>query len=110
MPTPITEPQEVEMLELRKAALVYRAINHKLRQKMIQLIYKKEPVTVTAIYTNLRIEQSVVSQHLGILRRAGLVHAEKEGKHVYYTINTGRLEQLHSSAEELIKNNAKKPT
>ena len=110
MPTPGSDSLQIEALCLKKASLVYRAVNHKLRQKMLQFIYKNEPVTVTAIYTKLRLEQSVASQHLAILRRAGLVDHQKEGKHVYYSIQIDRLQQLHTIADELLKKNAKRAT
>ena len=37
----------IEIVEIKKAVLVYRAINHKLRQQMMKLIHKKDKMTVT---------------------------------------------------------------
>ena len=72
--------QEIQLdyAELRKAVLVLRAINHKLRQRMIDLLEENERMTVTDIYIKLRLEQSVASQHLAILpgSREGCGHAE----------------------------------
>ena len=53
--------------ELRKAVLVLRAVNHKLRQRIIGLLEENNEMTVTDIYIKLRLEQSVASQHLAIL-------------------------------------------
>jgi len=64
---------DVEVIKLKKAALVLRAINHKLRQQIIQLIHQNGRMTVTEIYVKLRLEQSVASQHLAILRKANFV-------------------------------------
>jgi len=58
---------------LRKAVLVLRAVNHKLRQRIIDLLEEGNNMTVTDIYIKLRLEQSVASQHLAILRRSGVV-------------------------------------
>ena len=33
------------------------------------------------------VTQPTVSHHLGVLRRAGLVHARREGKQVFYSLN-----------------------
>lgn len=96
-------PVEIDSLALQKAALQYRAINHKLRQQILQLLHKNSRMMVTSIYVKLRIEQSVASQHLAILRRAKLVTAEREGKSIYYSVNYPRLVQLHSIAEQLTK-------
>jgi DNA-binding transcriptional ArsR family regulator len=60
-------------LHMKKSMLILRALNHKLRQQILKLLDEKRKVTVTEIYIELRLEQSVTSQHLAILRRAGLV-------------------------------------
>jgi len=75
---------ELDYAELRKAVLVLRAVNHKL-----------------SIYIKLRLEQSVASQHLAILRRAGVVVTDREGKFIYYSIDKERLNQISRLVEEL---------
>ncbi len=87
--------------ELRKAVLVLRAVNHKLRQRIIELLEENERMTVTEIYIKLRLEQSVASQHLAILRRAGVVNTERQGKYIYYSLNNERLSQISRLIEEL---------
>ena len=95
--------QEIQLdySELRKAVLVLRAINHKLRQRMINLLEENGSMTVTDIYVKLRLEQSVASQHLAILRRAGVVVTQRQGKYIYYSLNKDRLEQISGLIEEL---------
>jgi DNA-binding transcriptional ArsR family regulator len=46
------------------------------------------------VYAKLKIEQSVASQHLAILRNANIVVTEREGKFIYYTINKQRLAEI----------------
>ena len=41
---------QLDYSELRKAVLVLRAVNHKLRQRVIDLLEDGEPMTVTDIY------------------------------------------------------------
>src|SRR5215203_4393874 len=86
----------LDYAELRKAALVLRAVNHKLRQRMIDLLEESQRMTVTDIYVKLRLEQSVASQHLAILRKAGVVQTERNGKFIFYSLDTGRLTQISS--------------
>ena len=95
--------QEIQLdyAELRKAVLVLRAINHKLRQRMIDLLEENDKMTVTDIYIKLRLEQSVASQHLAILRRAGVVITDRNGKFIYYSLNKERLSQISQLVEEL---------
>ena len=92
---------QLDYTELRKAVLVLRAVNHKLRQRIIDLLETGETMTVTDIYIKLRLEQSVASQHLAILRRAGVVITERQGKFIYYSLNHERLEQISKLVEDL---------
>ena len=90
----------VNLLNTKKAALILRAVNHKLRQQMLKLIDENGKMTVTELYLKLRLEQSVASQHLAILRKAGLVNTIRNGKFIRYSINAERLEELN----EFVKN------
>ena len=82
---------------LRKAVLALRAVNHRLRQEMIEFLQEREQTTVTDIYVKLRIEQSVASQHLAILRRAEIVDTTRDGKFIYYSLNDDKLIIDHSN-------------
>lgn len=92
---------ELDYAELRKAVLVLRAVNHKLRQSIIDLLEENQRMTVTDIYIKLRLEQSVASQHLAILRRAGVVDTERKGKFIFYKLDNDRLTQISRLVEEL---------
>lgn len=93
----------VDLLNTKKAALVLRAINHKLRQQILKLIDEQEKITVTELYQKLKLEQSVASQHLAILRKAGFVKTSRTGKFIYYSVNARRLEELNQFVNELLK-------
>jgi DNA-binding transcriptional ArsR family regulator len=95
-------PLQIDYLSIKKAALVLRALNHKLRQQMIKLLEEHQRMTVTDLYVQLRLEQSVASQHLAILRRAGIVKAERDGKFIYYRINEERVRRINSFVETLL--------
>ena len=92
---------QLDYAELRKAVLVLRAVNHKLRQRIIDLLEENDSMTVTDIYIKLRLEQSVASQHLAILRRAGVVDTRREGKFIHYSLDKDRLSQISRLVEEL---------
>lgn len=92
---------QLDYAELRKAVLVLRAVNHKLRQSIIDLLEENDKMTVTDIYIKLRLEQSVASQHLAILRRAGVVATDRQGKFIYYSLDKDRLSQISRLVEEL---------
>ncbi len=93
---------ESNYLKFKKAALILRAINHKLRQKIIQTIYEHKRISVTDLYIQLRLEQSVASQHLAILRKADFVSTVREGKFIYYTVNLDRIEEVLNFSNNLV--------
>lgn len=101
---PVQPDQElkIDAIQLRKAALVYRSINHPLRQQMLRLIHQKGMITVTDLYIKLRLEQSVASQHLAILRRSNIVITERKAKNIFYSVNYQQLDHLHSITSSLV--------
>ena len=101
--TGLDKDLKIDLLQLKKAALILRAINHKLRQQILKLIQQKERITVTEIYVKLRLEQSVASQHLAILRKAGFVNTERDGKFIHYSVNNQRLQEVNRFAQDLLK-------
>lgn len=97
------EDLKIDAIQLKKAALIFRAVNHKLRQQIIKFISQHGQITVTQIYVKLRLEQSVASQHLAILRRAGFVITQRDGKFIYYSVNHSRIAEVHKVANDLLK-------
>lgn len=93
---------KIDIFQLKKAALVLRAINHKLRQQILRLINEHDRMTVTEIYVKLRLEQSVASQHLAILRKAGFVNTVRDGKFIYYSVSKQRLVEVHEFSQQLL--------
>ena len=50
-------PLKVDLLHSKKAAMILRALNHKLRQQIVKLIDEQQKMTVTEIYVKLRLER-----------------------------------------------------
>ena len=94
---------KVDLLNVKKGALILRAINHKLRLQILKQIDEHEKITVTELYVKLRLEQSVASQHLAILRKAGFVTTVRDGKFIYYSINPKRFKEVNRFVEQLVK-------
>ena len=93
----------IDFLQVKRSSLIFRALNHKLRQDILHLLRTEGKLTVTEIYVKLRLEQSVASQHLAILRKAGYVNTVRDGKFIFYSVNYNRLEQVHGIVHELLK-------
>lgn len=93
---------QIDPLRIKKAAMVIRALNHKLRQQMIKLIDEMQSITVTDIYVKLRLEQSVASQHLAVLRRSGIVNTKRDGKKIFYSVNYLRVQHILKVTDDLL--------
>jgi DNA-binding transcriptional ArsR family regulator len=93
---------KIDIAQLKRAALILRAVNHKLRQQILKLINEHGRMTVTEIYVKLRLEQSVASQHLAILRKAGFVNTVRDGKYIYYSVSQERLDEVHEFSVQLL--------
>lgn len=63
--------------------------------KRIEIVeqLKKEAMSVNALADALGITQSAVSQHLRVLKAAGLVRDERKGYWTYYSLNRDALEK-----------------
>lgn len=92
----------LDFLKIRKAALILRSLNHELRQRIIEIITDEGSCCVTVIYKKLNIEQSIVSQHLALLRKSGILKTMKEKKFIYYSVNQERLVSISKMVDKLL--------
>ncbi len=97
-----SEQIKLDYVAVKNAAMTLRAINHKLRQQIVKLLEENKRMNVTDIYVKLRLEQSVASQHLAILRRANIVITERDGKFIHYALNHARIAAVAKFVNELV--------
>lgn len=95
--------KEFEIKNIKKAIITLKALDHKFRKDILKLIDSKNEITVTEIYKKLQMEQSVVSQHLALLRALNIVKTKKEGRFVKYSVNHEKIAHLKLKVEELLK-------
>jgi DNA-binding transcriptional ArsR family regulator len=70
----------------REIALIFKALAAPARIKMVQLL-KNRALCVGALAKRLGITPGAVSQHLGVLKKARLVEAEKRGYFMHYRLD-----------------------
>lgn len=86
--------------EERLAGLAW-GLAHPLRVRILQLLVRRETCVCGEIVEELPVAQSTVSQHLKILKEAGLVQGEVDGPRVCYCINPTALDELKRLVSEL---------
>ena len=74
-----------EKINYRKEALVFKALGHPARIKIVKQLLEKE-LCVGEVEERVKLRQANVSQHLNILRNAGIVDCRREGKKRCYFI------------------------
>lgn len=92
----------IDVPTIKTAASVYRAIYHPLRLQMIELIHKAGKTHVTPLIKKLKLEQSLVSAQLKILRDSRVVTVERQGQRILYSVNHSRLNQIGAATKKLV--------
>ena len=78
----------------------FQAFSDPNRLKLLKLIAQSpHPVCVNAMTMQLEISQSAVSQHLKVLRLAGLVKVKKEGYFKHYSVDQEGIDEFRQLAE-----------
>ncbi len=88
---------------LHRTLLALRNVNSFIRHDILNTIYKSNEINVTDIYTKLRLEQSVVSQHLSSLKSVGIIKPRRDGKSIYYSIVLSRLHEFIKFINDISK-------
>ena len=70
-----------------------KAIADPVRREILNLL-KKGRMTAGDIVSHFDITGAAISRHLAVLKEANLVRDDREGKFIYYELNTSVLEDV----------------
>jgi ArsR family transcriptional regulator, arsenate/arsenite/antimonite-responsive transcriptional repressor len=84
---PTADPDE----ELARMAA---ALGHPARVRILRFLLERRECFAGAIVEHLPLAQSTVSQHLRVLREAGLIRGEVDGLHICYCVDDERLRRV----------------
>ncbi len=82
-------------------AEIFKVLSVDTRVKIIELLKAKGPLGVKDISSNLGLTPPAISQHLKILKQAGLVRSERKGYWIPYTINVEAMENCRKVLDEV---------
>ncbi len=77
-------------------ALLTRALGHPARVQIMRLLVRREACICGDIVDELPLAQSTVSQHLKVLKEAGLIRGEIDGPRVCYCVEPRTLRRLRA--------------
>lgn len=92
------------MKEIKIISQTLRGLAHGQRMMIMRTINKSTSgeLCVGSIYKQLKIEQSVCSQQLAKLFKAGLVTKERRGKQIFYRCNIQGLQTELKKVTEML--------
>jgi ArsR family transcriptional regulator, arsenate/arsenite/antimonite-responsive transcriptional repressor len=89
------DPRPVEGREVdEELAALTKAVGHPARVQILRLLVRCESCICGDIVDELPLAQSTVSQHLKVLKEAGLIRGEIDGPRVCYCIEPRTLRRL----------------
>jgi DNA-binding transcriptional ArsR family regulator len=82
---------------------IAKALSDKTRIRILKEIAKKGSISCGDAEEIAKLSQPTVSHHLKILTEAGLLNAEKNGRHVLISVNTNALKEFSDLLSESVK-------
>lgn len=80
------------MTEIEELSEFFKALSDPTRLRLIKLLHDHNgSLCVNALAHQLDVSQSAVSQHLRVLRQAGLVKGDRQGHRVHYSLDINAL-------------------
>lgn len=79
----------------REIAVLAKALGHPARVRMMRLLLARDACYCGQLVSELGLAQATVSQHLRMLKEAGLIVGEIEGQRICYWASRDRLAGLH---------------
>ncbi len=82
-------------------AAMTKALGHPTRVRIVRLLAERRTCVTGDLVAELPLAQSTISEHLRILREAGLVAGEIEGPRTSYCLNRAALAALEGALASL---------
>jgi ArsR family transcriptional regulator len=83
----------------KRLAQMLKALGNPVRFQIMQTLAERQLCMTSEIVATTPLAQSTVSQHLKVLREAGLIHGEIEGPATCYCLNPQGLSWLKEQIE-----------
>ncbi len=89
------------MVDAERLARIFKVLSVDARVRIVQLLRRKS-LCVTELTGPLGITQAATSQHLRVLKDAGVVWWQKRGFHVYYSLNKKNIARICKAVNGLL--------
>lgn len=86
-------------MDFEKYSEILKALAHPLRLKIACGLMRKDECNVSVMVEKLGVAQPVVSQHLNILKNAGIVEAHRDGNKICYRLVSEEVKKIINTME-----------
>lgn len=87
------------MNQIELSAKILKALGHPIRYKIVKFLIN-EPKCVCKLIEDVEFSQSNLSQHLKILKEAGILTSEKVGLNVHYRLSSEKVKKIIELTDE----------
>ncbi len=98
---PVDEPTEIADLDDVELATMAKALGHPVRLRILRILADRKTCITGDLVAELPVAQSTTSEHLRILREAGLVTGEIEGPRTSYCLDVAGLAAVKKAVGSL---------
>jgi DNA-binding transcriptional ArsR family regulator len=88
--------------DLRRLRTLYRALGDETRLRVIGLLAEDGPMPVNALSSRVGLSQPLISWHLRILRVAGLIETQRNGRATICRLRPAAFEELREAEGRLV--------
>ena len=92
---------DIGVLNDEGLAVMAKALGHPIRVKILRLLAERQVCVTGDLVAELPLAQSTISEHLRILRQAGLIQGEIEGPRTSYCVNRAGLALMQRAVTSL---------
>lgn len=93
--------KQIELELYRRQAEIAKVLANPLRLRILNLIGEKE-VAYAELVDGLGVSRANLSQHLGVLRTAGIATVRREGVHVFYRLTFPEIKNLCAAMRDIL--------
>ena len=84
----------IQNIDEARAVTMLRALANPIRFRIVQILAKQDACVCGDLVSELPVAQSTVSEHLKVLKEAGLIRGEIDGPRVCYCVEPRTLSRL----------------
>jgi ArsR family transcriptional regulator len=97
----ITTPDSTP-LDLKRLRSLYRALGDETRLRVISVLAEFGPMPVNELSTRVGLSQPLISWHLRIMRLAGLIETQRQGREVICRLRPAAFDEIHQAEAHLL--------